>query len=80
MEKSIFLKKSNIINAGNSNIVHDKDSKNMDEVSYDFFDPTPLRGKEINSLTAGKYLIKLHAYGSEFGDELEQEQVVEITI
>ncbi len=63
---------------GNSNVVHDKDEKRQDQISYDFFDPVPLRGKVENSLTKGKYLIRVHAYGQEAGDELEQEQVVDI--
>ena len=63
---------------GNDNCIHDKDEKKVDEISYEFFDPVPIRGKILNSLTKGKYLIVVHAYGQEAGDELEQEQVVDI--
>jgi len=63
---------------GNTNIIHDKDEKRKDEISYEFFDPVPLRGKTENSLTKGKYLVRVHAYGQEAGDELEQEQVVDV--
>ena len=63
---------------GNTNIIHDKTEKKQDQISYDFFDPVPLRGKTENSLTKGKYLVKVHAYGQESGDELEQEKVVDV--
>jgi len=63
---------------GNTNIIHDKDEKRKDEISYEFFDPVPLRGKTENSLTKGKYLVRIHAYGQEAGDELEQEHVVDV--
>lgn len=63
---------------GNTNVVHDKTEKRTDEISYEFFDPVPLRGKTINGLTKGKYLVRVHAYGSEAGDELEQEQTVDV--
>ncbi len=63
---------------GNTNIIHDKDEKRTDEISYEFFDPVPLRGKTENSLTKGKYLVRIHAYGQEAGDELEQEHVVDV--
>ena len=66
-------------NAGNTNIIHDKEEKRKDEVSYDFFDPVPLKGKTLNGLTAGKYLIVVHAYGQEAGDELEQEKVITVS-
>lgn len=65
-------------NAGNTNIIHDKEEKRKDEISYDFFDPLPLKGKTLNGLVAGKYLIVVHAYGKEAGDELEQEKVVSV--
>ena len=65
--------------AGNTNIIHDKEEKRKDEVSYDFFDPVPLKGKTLNGLTAGKYLIVVHAYGQEAGDELEQEKVITVS-
>ncbi len=63
---------------GNDNCVHDKDEKRVDEISYTFFDPVPLKGKVLNGLTKGKYLVVVHAYGQEAGDELEQEQVVDV--
>ena len=63
---------------GNTNIIHDKNEKRTDEISYEFFDPVPLRGKTENSLTKGKYLVRIHAYGQEAGDELEQEHVVDV--
>jgi len=63
---------------GNTNIIHDKDEKRTDEISYEFFDPVPLRGKTENSLTKGRYLVRIHAYGQEAGDELEQEHVVDV--
>jgi len=63
---------------GNDNCIHDKDEKRIDEISYEFFDPVPLRGKILNSLIKGKYLVVVHAYGQEAGDELEQEQVVDV--
>ncbi len=65
-------------NAGNDNCVHDKTEKYKDEISYEFFDPVPLKGKVLNGLTVGKYLIMVHAYGQEAGDELEQEQVITV--
>ena len=65
-------------NAGNTNIIHDKEEKRKDEVSYEFFDPVPLKGKTMNGLTAGKYLVVVHAYGQEAGDELEQEKVIDV--
>ena len=65
-------------NAGNTNIIHDKEEKRKDEISYEFFDPVPLKGKTLNGLTAGKYLIVVHAYGQEAGDELEQEKVIDV--
>ena len=63
---------------GNNNCIHDKTDKRTDEVSYEFFDPVPLKGKTLNGLTKGKYLVRVHAYGQEAGDELEQEQVVDV--
>lgn len=63
---------------GNTNIIHDKTEKKQDQISYNFFDPVPLKGKTNNSLTKGKYLVKVHAYGQESGDELEQEKVVDV--
>ena len=63
---------------GNTNIIHEKTDKDTDEVSYDFFDPTPLRGKIFNGLTKGKYLVKVYAHGHEERDQLEQEQVVDV--
>ena len=63
---------------GNNNCVHDKTEKRTDEVSYEFFDPVPLKGKTLNGLTKGKYLVRVHAYGQEAGDELEQEQIVDV--
>lgn len=63
---------------GNTNIIHDKNEKRQDQISYEFFDPVPLKGVTKNSLTKGKYLVRVHAYGQEAGDELEQEQVVDI--
>ncbi len=63
---------------GNTNIVHDKDEKRKDEISYDFFDPVPLKGVTNNSLTKGKYLARIYAHGHEAGDELEQEQIVNV--
>lgn len=63
---------------GNNNCVHDKTDKKTDETSYEFFDPVPLKGKTLNGLTAGKYLVKVVAMGREQGDELEQEQVVDV--
>ena len=65
-------------NAGNTNIIHDKEEKRKDEVSYEFFDPVPLKGKTLNGLVAGKYLIVVHAYGQEAGDELDQEKVITV--
>ena len=64
--------------AGNTNIVHDKTEKNKDEVSYDFYDPVPLRQQTINGLLAGKYLVKVEAHGNEADDKLEQERIVDI--
>jgi len=64
--------------AGNTNIVHDKEEKRKDEISYEFFDPVPLQGKTLNGLVAGKYLLVVHAYGHESGDELEQEKVITV--
>ncbi len=63
---------------GNDNCIHDKDEKRTDEISYELFDPVPIRGKILNSLTKGKYLVVVHAYGQEAGDELEQEQIVDV--
>ena len=63
---------------GNDNCIHDKDEKRVDEISYTFFDPVPLKGKVLNGLTKGKYLVAVHAYGQEAGDELEQEQIVDV--
>ncbi len=60
------------------NIVHEKTTKKTDEVSYDFYDPTPLQGKTFNGLTKGKYLVIVHARGQESGDEFEQSQVVDV--
>jgi len=65
-------------NAGNTNIIHDKEEKRKDEISYEFFDPVPLKGKTLNGLIAGKYLIVVHAYGQEAGDELEQQKVIDV--
>jgi len=64
--------------AGNTNIIHDKEEKKKDEISYEFFDPVPLKGKTLNGLIAGKYLVVVHAYGQESGDELEQEKVIDV--
>ena len=63
---------------GNDNCIHDKNEKRVDEISYTFFDPVPLKGKTLNGLTKGKYLVVVHAYGQEAGDELEQEQIVDV--
>ncbi len=60
------------------NIVHEKKHKKTDEVSYDFYDPVPLKGKTFNGLTKGKYLVIVHASGQEAGDEFEQRQVVDV--
>lgn len=65
-------------NAGNTNIIHDKDEKRKDEISYDFYDPSPQQGKTINGLLEGKYLVVVHAYGHESGDEIEQEKVITV--
>lgn len=65
--------------AGNTNIIHDKEEKRKDEISYEFFDPVPLKGKTLNGLIAGKYLVVVHAYGQESGDELEQEKVITVS-
>ncbi len=66
-------------NAGNNNCVHDKTEKRKDEISYEFYDPVPNKGKTFNGLTAGKYLVVVHAYGQESGDELEQEKVITVS-
>lgn len=63
---------------GNTNIVHDGNEKGKDEISYDFFDPVPLQGKTLNGLTKGKYFVVVYAHGTEQGDELTQEQVVDV--
>ncbi len=63
---------------GNTNIVYDKDVKKTDEISYDFFDPYPLKGVTKNSLTEGKYLVRVYAHGHEAGDELTQEKIVNV--
>lgn len=63
---------------GNTNIVHDKEEKRKDEISYDFFDPYPLKGITKNSLKKGKYLVRVYAHGHEAGDELEQEKIVNV--
>jgi len=63
---------------GNTNIIHDKEEKNKDEISYDFFDPYPLKGVTKNSLTKGKYLVRVYAHGHDAGDELTQEKIVNV--
>jgi len=65
--------------AGNTNIVHDKTEKNKDEISYDFYDPVPIKQTFINGLLAGKYLVKVEAHGNEANDQLEQERVIDIS-
>ena len=62
----------------NTNIVHDGNEKGKDEISYDFYDPVPLQGKTLNGLTKGKYFVVVYAHGTEQGDELTQEQIVDI--
>jgi len=64
--------------AGNDNAVHDGNEKDTDEISYNFYDPLPLKGKEINGLVVGKYLVKVTAHGTDATDQLEQEKVVDI--
>jgi len=64
--------------AGNTNIIHDKTEKNKDEVSYDFYDPVPLKQQTINGLLAGKYLVKVEAHGNDASDQLEQERVIDV--
>ena len=61
------------------NIVHDGTAKRADEISYDFYDPVPLKGKTFNGLTKGKYLVMVHAHGHEAGDELDQQKVVTVS-
>lgn len=65
--------------AGNTNVIHDKTEKNKDEISYDFYDPVPLREKMFNGLLAGKYLVVVEAHGTEESDQLTQERIVDIS-
>ncbi len=62
----------------NSNIVHDSTVKNADSITWDFYDPVPLKGKIFNGLVAGDYLVKLHAHGTRSGDEIETEKVIKV--
>ncbi len=71
---------SEVIDTGgrNSNIVHDSTVKNTDSITWDFYDPVPLKGKVFNGLVAGEYLVKLHAHGTRAGDEIETEKVIKV--
>lgn len=62
----------------NSNIVHTSTVKNTDSITWDFYDPVPLKGKIFNGLIAGEYLVKLHAHGTRSGDEIETEKVIKV--
>ena len=65
--------------AGNSNIVFDGEEKNKNEISFEFFDPNRLKGKVVNGLTPGKYLVKVHAYGYNSRDEHNEEKIIEVS-
>jgi len=65
--------------SGNDNCVFDGDEKNKREITFKFFDPNRLKGKVLNGLTKGKYLVKVHAYGYNSRDEHNEEKIIEVS-
>ncbi len=63
--------------AGNSNIIFDGEEDNKTGITYNFFNPNRLKGKILNSLIPGKYLVKIHAYGYNARDEHIEEKIIE---
>lgn len=63
--------------SGNDNCVYDGEEKNAREITFEFFDPNRLKGKVVNGLTPGEYLVKVHAYGYNTRDEHNEEKIVE---
>ncbi len=60
------------------NIYQGSEVKDTDSITWDFYDPVPLKGKIFNGLVAGEYLVKLHAHGTRSGDEIETEKVIKV--
>ncbi len=79
IEMKVFQGAIVIEKEGNSNIVFDGEEKNKNEISFDFFDPNRLKGKVVNGLTKGQYLVKVHAYGYNARDEHNEEKVIEVS-
>jgi len=65
--------------AGNSNIIFDGEENKKSEISFEFFDPNRLKGKVVNGLTPGKYLVVVHAYGYNVRDEHNEEKIIEVS-
>ncbi len=63
--------------SGNSNIIFDGEEDNKTQIIYPFFNPNRLKGKILNALTPGKYLVKIHAYGYNSRDEHIEEKIIE---
>lgn len=79
IEMKIYQGEKVLEDAGNSNIVFDGEENNRTEISYDFFNPNRLKGKILNGLTPGQYLVKVHAYGYSARDEHNEEKVIEVS-
>ncbi len=65
--------------AGNDNCIYDGEEKNAREITFEFFDPNRLKGKVVNGLTPGRYLIIVHAYGYNTRDEHNEEKIIEVS-
>jgi len=65
--------------AGNTNIVFDGEEDNKNGITYKFFNPNRLKGKILNALIPGKYLVKINAYGYNTRDEHIEEKVIEVS-
>ncbi len=79
IELKVFQGEKIIALAGNDNCVFDKEEDNANEITFDFFDPNRLKGKVVNGLTPGRYLVIVHAYGYNARDEHNEEKIIEVS-
>ena len=79
IELKIFQGEKIIALAGNDNMIFDGEEKNKSEITFNFFDPNRLKGKVVNGLTPGKYLVIVHAYGYNARDEHNEEKIIEVS-
>ena len=79
IEMKVFQGETIKETAGNDNCVYDKEEDKAREITFDFFDPNRLKGKVVNGLTPGRYLVIVHAYGYNTRDEHNEEKIIEVS-